>query len=94
MFEHTSRYYGLETALHTLPDGRQVAYVRRRLVPPAGSHALLAEVPVAQGDRMDLVTARALGDPLQFWRVADANDAMYPPDLVREPGRLLRIPLP
>ncbi|HEX2209182.1 MAG TPA: hypothetical protein VHG93_15990 [Longimicrobium sp.] len=94
MFEHTSRYYEIEKALHTLPDGRQVAYVRRRFVPPGSSHALLAQVPVTQGDRLDLITARTLGDPLQSWRVADANDAMYPPELVRLPGRLLRIPLP
>ncbi|HEX5870554.1 MAG TPA: hypothetical protein VFY65_09070 [Longimicrobium sp.] len=94
MFEHTSRYYNLETALHTLPDGREVAYVRRRFVPPGSSHALLAEVRVAQGDRLDLITGRTLGDALQFWRVADANDAMHPPELVAEPGRLLRIPLP
>ncbi|HEX6372414.1 MAG TPA: hypothetical protein VF006_26070 [Longimicrobium sp.] len=94
MFEHTSRYYALETALHTLPDGREVAYVRRRFVPPGSSHTLLAEVRVAQDDRMDLVTARTLGDPLQFWRVADANDAMHPAELVSRPGRLLRIPLP
>ena len=94
MFEHTSRYYGIEQALHTLPDGREVAYVRRRFAPPGSSHALLAEVRVVQGDRLDLVTARTLGDPLQSWRVADANDAMDPPELVRVPGRLLRIPLP
>jgi hypothetical protein len=94
MFEHTSRYYGLETALHTLPDGREVAYVRRRFVPPSGGMQLLAEVRVGEGDRLDLVTSRTLGDPLQFWRVADANDAMDPPELVRVPGRLLRIPLP
>jgi hypothetical protein len=40
------------------------------------------------------LTARALGDPEQFWRICDANNAMYPPDLVAEPGQRLRVPVP
>jgi len=55
---------------------------------------LLVEVTVTQGDRLDLITARTLGDPEQFWRVCDANNAMNPPDLTAEVGRTLRIPIP
>ena len=33
MFASTSRYATLETAIHTMPDGREVAYVRRRFLP-------------------------------------------------------------
>ncbi|HYW08815.1 MAG TPA: hypothetical protein VE913_17770, partial [Longimicrobium sp.] len=84
----------VETAIHTLPDGREVAYKRRRFCPPGSAMTLLAEVRVGDDDRLDLITARTLGDPLQFWRVADANDAMNPLDLVRRAGRVLRIPLP
>ena len=40
------------------------------------------------GDRLDLITARTLGDPEQFWRICDANDALDPDDLA-EPGRRL-----
>lgn len=94
MFDHTSRYYDLETAVHTLPDGTGVAYKRRRFCPQGRSLVLLAEVPVGEGDRLDLITARTLGDPLQFWRVCDANDAMSPGELTLLPGRLLRVPLP
>ena len=36
---------------------------------------------------------RALADPLQYWRVADANDALNPFDL-EVPGRVLRVPVP
>ena len=36
---------------------------------------------MAQGDRLDLITARTLGDPEQFWRVCDANDALDPAEL-------------
>ena len=93
MFATTSRYSVLETATFTLPDGRIAAYKRRRFVPAAESLSQLAEVVVAQDDRIDLITARTLGDPEQFWRVCDANQALDPTDLV-VPGNTLRIPSP
>lgn len=94
MFEHTSRYYDLETATHTTPDGRVVAYKRRRLLPRGEEMSLLAGVSVTRGDRLDLIAARTLGDPEQFWRVCDANDAMNPVVLTAQPGRTLRVPVP
>jgi hypothetical protein len=94
LFEPTSRYYALEEATFTMPDGRIVTYKRRRRIPSAAELQLLAEVEVTQGDRLDLITARTLGDPEQFWRVADANDAMNPFELTRAVGRSLRVPLP
>ena len=94
MFEPTSRYLPLETATVTTPDGRADAYKRRRFLPQGEAMPLLVEVVVAQGDRLDLMTARTLGDPEQFWRVCDANNAMNPPDLTAELGRTLRIPIP
>jgi hypothetical protein len=94
MFEHTSRYYALETATYRISDGRVVAYKRRRFLPRGEEMPLLAEVSVIQGDRLDLIAARTLGDAQQFWRVCDANDAMNPLDLTVEPGRTLRVPVP
>lgn len=94
MFDPNSRYYDLETAVLETSDGRQLAYKRRRFLPRGLSMPLLARVTVAQGDRLDLVTARLLSDPEQFWRVADANDAMDPADLTREPGSTLRVGVP
>ena len=94
MFEPSSRYYALETVRLTLPDGRVLAYKRRRFVPAGEALALLAEVAVAEDDRLDLLTARTLGDPEQFWRICDANDALDPGDLTAVPGRLVRIPVP
>ncbi|MBE9180043.1 hypothetical protein IQ268_15845 [Oculatella sp. LEGE 06141] len=94
MFEHTSRYYTLETAIYTDADGRMLAYKRRRFLPSSETMPLLAEVVVTQGDRLDLITARHLGDPEQFWRICDANHAMNPTDLTAEIGRTLRIAMP
>ena len=94
MFETTSRYYVLETTTTTTSEGRLVAFKRRRFLPHGHTLSLLAEVTVNEGDRLDMITARTIGDPEQFWRVGDANDAMNPFDLVSEPGGALRVPVP
>ncbi len=94
MFDTTSRYYTLETATHTTSDGREITYVRRRFLRQGEDMSLLVEVTVSDGDRLDLITTRALGDPEQFWRVADANNAMNPLDLTAEPGETLRVAVP
>ena len=94
MFEPESRYSRIETAELELPDGRKVAFKRRRFLPHGTDLDLLVEVSVTEGDRLDLITARSLGDPQQFWRVADANDAMNPTELTDDNGRRLRVPVP
>lgn len=94
MFPPTSRYYSLPTATLIAPDGRVAVYLRRRFVPPADRFATLLEHTVTQSDRLDNVTAQYLGDPEQFWRIADANNAVQPDDLVGVAGRKLRITLP
>ena len=94
MFEAGSRYAAIDTATLTNAEGRVIAYKRRRFLPDGDRMPLLTRVTVAQGDRLDLITARTLGDPEQFWRVADANNAMNPFDLTAEPGRTVRVPVP
>jgi hypothetical protein len=94
MFDPNSRYYNLETAVLTTPDGRELAYKRRRFLPDGNQMTLLAEVTVIEGDRLDLITSRTLSDPEQFWRVADANNAMDPMELTNEPGSQLRVGIP
>ena len=93
-FPPESRYHDVEIATITLADGRTAAYLRRRFVPPPESHALLREHVVRAGERLDQIAAIHLGDPEQFWRVADANGAIAPEELADEPGRRLRITLP
>jgi len=94
MFPVTSRYYGIETATYETPDGREIVYLRRRFLSAASNGPLIAEHLVAQGERLDNITARYLGDPEQFWRVCDTNNALRPEELTDEIGRRLRIPLP
>jgi hypothetical protein len=94
MFEPISRYAQLETAQMTLPDGRIVAYKRRRFLPQGRQLQLLTEVTVIDGDRLDLISDRILGNAQLFWQVCDANDAMQPRELTREPNQTLRVPVP
>lgn len=98
MFEPTSRYIAIETAKMTLTDRdgrpRVIAYKRRRFVPSLDGTVTIVEHLVAEGDRLDNITARYLGDPTQFWRVCDANLVLLPDELTDEPGESIRIALP
>ena len=94
MFDPESRYAALPAGEFAVPGREPIAYVRRRFLPHGRSLPLLAEASVAQGERLDQITTRTLGVPEQFWRVCDANDAMNPFDLIAEPGRKLRVPIP
>lgn len=99
LFPPTSRYSGAATATYLgpptaqEPEGRAVVYLRRRFLPPAERFALLHEHVVADGERLDNITAAYLNDPEQFWRVCDANNVMRPEEC-EEAGRRLRITLP
>ena len=94
MFVTTSRYYGIATAVLKTAEGKEIAYVRRRFLPPAEEMVVMAEHTVIQDERLDNITARYLVDPEQFWRLCDANNAMRPDELTEVIGRRLIIPLP
>jgi hypothetical protein len=92
-FAPASRYHGLEIARIEV-DGEEYVYVRRRFVPPPEQLAVLGEHAVSQGERLDHVAARYLGDPEAFWRLCDANRALRPEELTEIIGRRLLITLP
>src|ERR1044071_5353671 len=98
MFDPTSRYGSLETVKLEITDAdgapRVIAYKRRRFIPPADGQTTLVEHTVTQGERLDNITARYLGDPLQFWRICDANLALDPDELTDETGRTIAITMP
>ncbi|MCG2784875.1 MAG: hypothetical protein L6461_07185 [Anaerolineae bacterium] len=94
MFEQNSRYINIQTATLKEDSGREISYVRRRFLPRSADLPTLTQVTVIQGDRLDLLTSRTIGDPEQFWRVCDASNAMDPVDLTRDPGRIVTVPIP
>jgi hypothetical protein len=83
VFEPTSRYAAVADGTLTV-GGRLVRYKRRRFVPvPTGS--VLVEHSGVPGDRLDLLAARYLGDPAQFWKLCDAAGVLDPAEL-EQPG--------
>jgi hypothetical protein len=90
MFEPNSRYAPLPEAELTVGD-RVVRYKRRRLV-PAPSGEVVAEHTVAPGERLDLLAARYVGDPTQFWKLCDATGVLDPDELER-PGATVHVRL-
>src|SRR5260221_2323040 len=97
MFDRNSRYYHLTTLTLTVRElngtQRQVRYVQRRFITSETGWTLV-EHSVTQGDRLDNMTARYLGDATQFWRVCDANTVLDPDELTDTIGRIIRIALP
>ncbi|MGC0273286.1 LysM domain-containing protein [Pseudactinotalea sp. Z1739] len=75
---------------------RTVRYLRRRRLPDPRDVQPLALHRVSAADRLDLIAARYLGDPLAAWQVADANLALDPDELTAEgtEGDVLVIPFP
>ena len=93
-FSPTSRYHDIDVATIQTADGRTIAYLRRRFVPQPERFALLRAHVVSAGERLDHIAAQYLGDPEQFWRIADANGAVAPETLTDEAGTIVRITLP
>jgi len=92
-FPANSRYNGQPVLTHVDARGRELAYVARRVVPPADRFATVQTHTVQDGDRLDAVSARHAGDAERWWQVADANGAIRPGELTETPGAQLRITL-
>lgn len=98
MFDPSSRYAALAVFTHTPTGGdgepRSIRFCARRFLPDPAAGTTLMEHVVTQGDRLDNLTARTLGDPLLFWRIADSNLSMEPETLCDEAGSRITISLP
>jgi len=96
VFPTDSRYYRTGILQYALPNGQSIAYLQRRIVPQPGApnFATVAQHTVRQGNRLDLLAATYLGDPLMYWLICDANGAIRPYDLVATVGKVLAITTP
>lgn len=89
MFFKGSRYARVGEHQIVNGQGRAIRYKTTRFIietPAQMGHR------VYQGERLDQIAHRYYQDPERFWRICDANRAMWPDDLVAEIGRVLRIP--
>ena len=48
---------------------------------------------IVDGDRLDNLAGRFLGDPLLYWMICDANSATDPDELTAQAGRTILIPV-
>jgi hypothetical protein len=95
MFEQTSRYSAIENVTLISENGsRVIIYKKRRFIPAMEKITALQSITIVAGDRLDNISARIFGDPLQYWHICDANDTMHPPKLTDRPGKSIRIPVP
>ena len=95
-FPTDSRYYGFGVLQYAAPGGQTIPYLARRIVPQPGApnYATINQYTVKQGDRLDIIAAKYLGDPLMAWLICDANGAIEPEKLVETPGTTLNITMP
>jgi nucleoid-associated protein YgaU len=88
MFSKQSRYYrvGEYIARDTRGNYNKVKRMRRiNKLDKALTYV------VKEGDRLDLLAYRFYGDPTKFWLICDANQPMFPFELM-DPGRRIIIP--
>ena len=86
---------GSSSELHKRdPSGRVIRYLAPRILPFGSTVASgrTTTVGAAEVNRLDLIAQRTLGDVSAAWRIADANDAIDPFELVRAPGETLNLP--
>ncbi|HUM81005.1 MAG TPA: hypothetical protein PLQ38_04425 [Methanothrix sp.] len=89
MFFKGSRYERVESHSITDESGSVITYKKVRFI--SETHARMGHL-VVQGDRLDNIAHRYYKDPERFWRICDANLAMWPDELVAEAGRIILIP--
>jgi hypothetical protein len=89
MFFKGSRYEKVETDRITNAAGQVVRFKKVRFIPDTPAQAA---VIVNQGERLDHIAQRVFQDSELFWRIADANFGLWPPDLVATSGRVLKVP--
>ena len=88
MFFKGSRYEFVPDAMITDGFGRTLRYKRVRFIPQ--TRAFVGH-RVVQGERLDHMANEHYRDPERFWRLCDANRALWPNDLL-EIGRVLKVP--
>jgi hypothetical protein len=86
-----SRYANVGTAIWAAPDGTQVPYLQRRLLPARAVPPTGLPYTVRLGDRVDTIAAIYLSDATLSWMLGDANLVMRPTELAM-PGRVILIP--
>lgn len=89
MFFRGSRYENVAEAEWADANGRRFPYKKVRFIPRTDGR--LGHT-VDDGERLDHIAFHYFKNSERFWRICDANQAMWPPDLVAEAGETVTIP--
>jgi len=89
MFGKKSRYAKVTDAGWVDGKGRTIKYKRIRFIPPTPPQR--GHI-VTEGERLDHISYFYYKDARRFWRICDANAAMFPNDLANDIGRKIKIP--
>ncbi len=84
-----SRYAKVDIHEISNEKGRVIRYMKVRFIPETRAREAHT---VRQEERLDHIAHTYFRDPERFWRICDANCAMWPDDLVRVPGKMILIP--
>jgi hypothetical protein len=88
MFFKGSRYAKVPENSITDRSGRSIQYKTTRFIPD--TQPLVGHL-VAGNERLDHIAWRHYRDAERYWRICDANQALWPDDLLEE-AAILRIP--
>lgn len=75
---NSSRYASCTPLTFTRSDGSRVGYLEPRICPRVADVPIRGYADRLASDRIDRLANRALGDPLLFWRLCDANGVVDP----------------
>jgi hypothetical protein len=89
MFFKGSRYEHVDSNVIKDSQGKEIRYKKVGFIADTPADAFHT---VIQGDRLDNLAYRHFRDPERFWRICDANLALWPPELVKDPGKKILIP--
>lgn len=88
MFFKGSRYEKVLVATFTDASGRQIRFKTTRYIPDTPA---VVGHRVMNDERLDHIAWQHFRDAERFWRICDANRALWPDDLLEE-AAILRIP--
>ena len=89
MFTKNSRYAKVGNAELTDVKGRTITYKQTRFIGPAPARQ--GHI-ITEGERLDHIAHYYYRDATRFWRICDANAALWPDDLAADVGRKINIP--
>lgn len=78
MFLPSSRYANVAHCQVTVASGSTVTAVKLRPLPAIAGEP----TSMTRDDRLDIIASQEYGDGTMFWHIADANTALYAPNLL------------